>query len=66
MNADRPTSSDPHDAHAARDVHGEPVAVDDDVTGLPGLRSWTAVYLFVVAVFIAYVVLLTALSRAFA
>ncbi|HYO08571.1 MAG TPA: hypothetical protein VER17_06325 [Tepidisphaeraceae bacterium] len=40
--------------------------IDDQVTGLPGLRTWGAVYLFVVAVFVLYVVLLAALSRAFA
>ena len=64
MNADRSTNS--NDAPEPHVAPAEPVAVDDDVTGLPGLRTWRAVYLFVVAVFVVYVVLLTALSRAFA
>ncbi|HEX8323503.1 MAG TPA: hypothetical protein VF595_06265 [Tepidisphaeraceae bacterium] len=38
----------------------------DETTGLPGLRTWSAVYGLVVAVFVAYVVLLVLLSRAFA
>ena len=58
MSQDVPTT---RESHAAPDA----VVVDDDVTGLPGLRTWRAVYGLVVAVFIAYVLLLTALSRAF-
>jgi hypothetical protein len=42
-----------------------PLPPDDDVTGLPGLRNWARVYLFVVAVFAVWVVLLSALSGAF-
>ena len=38
----------------------------DEGTGLPGLRSWRAVYLFVFGCFVAYVVLLTIFSRSFA
>jgi hypothetical protein len=34
-------------------------------TGFPGLRSWRAMYLIVVSVFVLYVLLLTALSRAY-
>jgi len=71
MNPDRPTTNETDRADGdAGAAHGDtdPVAAvdDDDVIGLPGLRTWTAVYLFVVAIFVAYVVLLTALSRAFA
>ena len=38
---------------------------NDELTGLPGLRSWRAVYLFVLAVFAAWIVLLTLLTRMF-
>src|SRR3954451_13109935 len=41
------------------------VAGDDRITGFPALRSWRAVYLFVLAVFTIWIVLLTALSRAY-
>jgi hypothetical protein len=34
-------------------------------TGLPGLRTWRAVYAFVLAVFALWVVLLVTLSRLF-
>ena len=37
----------------------------DDGTGLPGLRSWRAVYAIVMVVFILYVVFLTWFGRAF-
>jgi len=40
-------------------------AVDDDETGLPGLRTWPRVYLFVLGVFVVWVVLLTALTLMF-
>jgi hypothetical protein len=36
---------------------------DDDLTGLPGLRTWRGVYVFVVSVFAAYVVLLLVLTE---
>ena len=39
--------------------------VDDRGTGLPLLRTWRAVYVFVVIAFITWVVLLTALDRVF-
>jgi hypothetical protein len=39
--------------------------VDDEATGLPGLRSWRQVYLFVFVVFAAWVGLLTVLTRMF-
>jgi hypothetical protein len=38
---------------------------DDERTGLPGLRSWGQVYGFVIAVFVAWVGLLTVLTRVF-
>jgi hypothetical protein len=38
---------------------------NDEVTGLPGLRTWRAVYLFVLGTFIVWVVLLTVLTWAF-
>ncbi len=40
-------------------------AAEDETTDLPGLRTWPAVYAFVLGTFIVWVVLLTALSRAF-
>ena len=39
-----------------------PVAVDDQSTGLPGLRSWPAVYWFVGGTFMLWLMLLTALT----
>jgi hypothetical protein len=38
---------------------------NDDETGLPGLRTWRAVYVFVLGVFIVWVGLLLALTRLF-
>ncbi len=37
----------------------------DEQTGLPGLRSWRAVYAFVLGTFVAWIVLLLFLMRAF-
>ncbi len=36
---------------------------NDDETGLPGLRTWRAVYVFVLGVFIVWAGLLLALTR---
>jgi hypothetical protein len=38
---------------------------DDETTGLPGLRTWPRVYVFVIVVFVVWVGLLTALTRMF-
>ena len=38
----------------------------DDATGLPLLRTWPAVYAFVLAAFLLLVILLTLLTRAYA
>lgn len=38
---------------------------DEATTGLPGLRTWRAVYTFVFAVFIFWVLLLAGFSRMF-
>jgi hypothetical protein len=38
---------------------------EDRITGLPGLRSWSSVYIFVIVVFVFWVALLEALTRAF-
>ena len=35
----------------------------DETTGLPGLRSWRAVYLFVLVVFVLWIGLLTVLTE---
>ncbi len=37
----------------------------DETTGLPGLRSWTAVYLVVLGTLVLWIALLTALTRGF-
>jgi hypothetical protein len=37
----------------------------DEGTGLPGLRSWRNVYVFVLAVFALWIALLIALTRMF-
>jgi hypothetical protein len=42
-----------------------PTPVDDRATGLPLLRTWRAVYVFVVVAFVTWVALLTALERVF-
>jgi hypothetical protein len=44
---------------------GPEPSVDQEGTGLPVFRTWLAVYWFVFAAFAAWVVLLTALTRAF-
>jgi hypothetical protein len=38
---------------------------DDETTDLPWLRTWPAVYAFVLGSFVVWIVLLTTLSRAF-
>jgi hypothetical protein len=38
---------------------------DDERTGLPGLRSWRRVYLWVLVVLVVWIGLLSALSRLF-
>jgi len=40
--------------------------MDDDSTGLPGFRTWRAVYLLVIGCFILVVISLALFSRAFA
>jgi len=42
-----------------------PAESDQRGTGLPGLRTWPAVYVFVLAIFALWVGLLIALSKAF-
>jgi hypothetical protein len=44
----------------------EPSARETETTGVPGFRTWRAVYLFVFAVFVLVVVLLAFFSRWFA
>jgi hypothetical protein len=38
---------------------------NDEQTGLPGLRTWPAVYAFVLISFAVWILLLVALERAF-
>ncbi|MDB6166528.1 MAG: hypothetical protein JWQ83_1668 [Lacunisphaera sp.] len=40
-----------------------PPPIDDAATGLPGLRTWPAVYVFVLGVFVLWVGLLTVLTE---
>jgi hypothetical protein len=42
-----------------------PARENEELTGLPGLRSWRSVYLFVFGSFILWVVLLLALTVSF-
>lgn len=59
--------SHPEDnADASTRLVDDPTSLTDDITGLPGLCTWPKVYLLVFVVFVAYVVFLTVLSRAFA
>jgi hypothetical protein len=48
------------------DTDNPPAYAEDEITGLPMLPTWRRVYWFVVIVFVAYVVLLSALSQVFA
>jgi len=41
-------------------------AAEDETTGLPGLRTWRGVYLFVLGCFVLVVIGLALFSRAFA
>jgi hypothetical protein len=51
-----------------KSVEGNPTPAElppegkDELTGLPGLRTWRGVYFFVFACFVLWVVLLIALS----
>jgi len=46
-----------------RPTHGNgPATADDDRTGLPGLRTWRGVYVFVLGCFLLWVMLLIALT----
>ena len=45
-----------------RSIADEMVPRGDDDTGLPGLRSWTGVYVVVIVSFILWVTLLVALT----
>jgi hypothetical protein len=38
---------------------------DDEKTGLPGLRTWSQVYLAVIVIFAAWVALLAVLGHAY-
>jgi hypothetical protein len=44
-------------------LENKPAQSDDATTGLPGLRTWRAVYIFVLVFFAVVVALLFALSR---
>lgn len=42
-----------------------PVPADDEATGLPGVRSWRAVYWIVFGIFVLWVGLLTWFTAAY-
>jgi len=44
---------------------GNQPKIDSPATGLPFLRTWQAVYLFVLASFILWITLLIALTKAY-
>jgi hypothetical protein len=48
---------------SARSDSPTPKVPDDSATGLPGLRSWRAVYAVVLGVFVLWVGLLTVLTE---
>jgi hypothetical protein len=50
----------------ARAPHPGGPAVADDATGLPWLRTWRRVYLFVLGCFVLWVLLLVIFGRLFA
>jgi hypothetical protein len=50
--------------HAAR-LDQAPAKTEGEPPGLPGLRTWRAVYGFVLAAFVLWVVLFALLSRYF-
>jgi hypothetical protein len=57
----------PEDKAAPRE-NAQPGPVNEsrsEPTGLPGLRTWREVYLFVIICFVVYVALLTIFSLAF-
>lgn len=43
----------------------EPLSPELTGTHIPGLRSWRGVYVFVIACFVLYVLLMSAFTRAF-
>lgn len=57
---------DPNAPHLSASDASSSTSSEDDITGLPALSSWRAVYIFVTVVFVVYVVLLSALHRVFA
>lgn len=59
----RPPPSTPDDGQALHPVAPEQLGPAD--TGLPGLRSWGAVYAVVAGVFVLWLVLLLAFMRSF-
>ena len=63
----RPANADEPDRGGGQSgAEGPATNTEDETTGLPGLRTWRAVYVFVLILFAVYVVLLLALERAFA
>ena len=46
-------------------MEDDPDHASDHATGLPGMRSWRAVYLVVFGTFLLWIVLLTLLTRFF-
>ena len=62
MKVDVHTPDDRRDAPPTSSAR--PASGNDEATALPLLRTWKAVYAFVTVIFVVYVVLLAALSKA--
>jgi hypothetical protein len=55
--------SSPDDTNGPADrLPGDPADPGDEATGLPWLKSWVSVYVFVTGCFVAWVVLLVVLE----
>jgi hypothetical protein len=55
--------NEPSDHTASEDAPEGRVPPSDHETGLPGLRSWRSVYVFVLGIFVLWVGLLTVLTK---
>ena len=55
----------PRDANESADEANRPATAVDESTGLPGFRSWRAVYTVVLGLFVLWVGLLTWLTVAY-
>ncbi|HEU5125639.1 MAG TPA: hypothetical protein VFW05_16420 [Verrucomicrobiae bacterium] len=61
----RKSDADTNGIHGNNSSNPQSPSDDSEPPSLPWFRTWRGVYVFVGACFVLYVVLLTALSRAF-